>query len=369
MISTNFLNILFQYDQFFRFIYETGFVWIRTYSLNRMSITIKKIAKDLKLAVSTVSKALSDSYEISDDTKLRVLEYARKMSYVPNAYAGSLKNRKTRNIAVVLPEVADTFFSNAINGIESVAQGKGYHVMVYLTHESQERELSILQDLRGGRVDGILISVSRGVESDSAIHEQLAREMPLIFFDRVCEGVQTAKVLTDDFESSFKATCHLLEKGCKQIVFLSTDEKLSIIDQRKNGFIKALQQNNFEVTDDHVVMCSEDEEESLSTIRKVLSGRPRVDGIVGSVEKLALQAYSVCNEKNLIIPKDVKVLAFSNIQIANLLSPSLTTIVQPAFDMGREAAALLFKALAKKVDLKKETIILPSNLIERKSTS
>ena len=121
------------------FIYETGFVPERF--SNRMSISIKQIARDLNLAVSTVSKALRDSYEISEETKRIVLEYARKVNYIPNPYAGSLTHRTTKNIAVVLPEVADTFFSNAINGIDAVAQTKGYHVMVYLTHENSEREV------------------------------------------------------------------------------------------------------------------------------------------------------------------------------------------------------------------------------------
>src|SRR5436190_727753 len=135
-----------------------------------MSITIRKIAKDLQLAVSTVSKALSDSHEISSETKRRVLEYAEKLDYVPNLYASTLKQRKSHNIAVVIPEVADSFFSSAINGIESVAQTKGYHVIVYLTHEDLKKEESILRDFRGGRVDGVLISVSGGTKRNSPIH-------------------------------------------------------------------------------------------------------------------------------------------------------------------------------------------------------
>jgi LacI family transcriptional regulator len=201
-----------------------------------MGITIRKIAKDLKLAVSTVSKALRDSHEISEETKRKVFDHARKLQYVPNPYAGSLKNGTTRNIAVVLPEVADTFFSNAINGIERVAQAKGYHVMVYLTHENCEREASILRELRSGRVDGILISVSGGVKRDSVIHAQVAKELPLIFFDRICDEVPTARVLTDDFEASYKATNHLISKGCRKIVFLAAPGSLSITEQRREWF-------------------------------------------------------------------------------------------------------------------------------------
>lgn len=334
-----------------------------------MSITIRKIAKDLKIAVSTVSKALRDSHEISEETKQKVFDYARKLDYIPNPYAGSLKNKKTKNIAIVVPEVADTFFSNAINGIDRIARAKGYHVMIYLTHESPEREESILQELRSGRVDGILISVAEGVKQNSLIHTQLAKEIPLIFFDRVCSDVETARVLTDDFDASCKATQHLISKGCQEYIFLSAAGELSIIDQRRDGFLKALATHAITPSAQQVVQCSEDEDKNLQLITKVLTHKQTVYGVVCSVEKLAMQVYHVCLAHRLLIPKQVKVIAFSNLQIAGLLAPSLTTVVQPAFAMGEAAATLLFKTLTKQTDITKEKIVLPSTLCERDSTT
>lgn len=333
-----------------------------------MSVTIRKIAKDLKLAVSTVSKALRDSYEISEDTKQLVLNYAREIGYVPNPYAGSLKSGLTRNIAVVIPEVADSFFSNAINGIDSVAQDKGYHVMIYLTHEDKNIEESILKNLKSGRVDGVLISVSMGVQEDSPVHAGLARELPLVFFDRVCEQVEAAKVVTDDFEASYRATVHLLERGCMEVVFLAAAGGLSIIDQRCKGFARALSDHGREVTNRHIVTCPLDDEESLKVISGVLARSERVDGVIGSVEKLATSTYTACHQKGLNIPDDVKVIGFSNLQIAPLLAPALSTVEQPSFRMGEAAATLLFNALAKKVDLRKEKVVIPSALHQRDST-
>lgn len=334
-----------------------------------MNITIRKIAKDLNIAVSTVSKALRDSYEISEETKQKVLDYVREHDYIPNPYAGSLKNRSTKNIAVVLPEVADSFFSNAINGIDSVAQQKGYHVMVYLTHENMEREEAILLELRSGRVDGVLISVSVGEKKNDDVYKQLATELPLIFFDRVSDDIDTAKVVTDDFESSYNATRHLISRGCKELVFLSTSGNISIINRRRDGFIKALTETDIHIEDHNVVVCSENEAEALATIREILKRKKRVDGVLGSVEKLAIHVYTVCRELDLKIPKDVKVIGFSNLQIASLLDPPLTTIVQPAFEMGKAAATLLFQSLSRKTDITKERIVLPSVLSERDSTS
>lgn len=333
-----------------------------------MSVTIRKIAEDLQLAVSTVSKALRDSHEISPETKQRVFSYAQKLDYIPNLYASSLKKRKTGNIAVVLPEVADSFFSQAINGIEAIAQEKGYHVMIYLTHEDLRKEESILRDFRSGRVDGVLISVSGGADSNSHIHDLCARNIPLVFFDRACEGIDASKVLTDDFESGFKAAQLLIEKGCTRIAFLAMSETLAIINHRQHGYEEALRQHGG--LQPYNLSCSNLESESYALIRETLSsGTNRPDGIVGSVEKLATLVYTVCNDLNLNIPRDIKVIGFSSLQIASLLNPSLTTITQPAFNMGKAAATFLFDTLEKKnTSLKTDTVILPSQLIERKST-
>jgi LacI family transcriptional regulator len=334
-----------------------------------MSISIKRMAQDLKLAVSTVSKALRDSHEISEETKRMVLDYARKVNYIPNPYAGSLTNRTTKNIAVVLPEVADTFFSNAINGIDSVAQARGYHVMVYLTHEQHLREMSILRELRSGRVDGVLISVAAGDGRDISVFNVLCDELPLIFFDRVCEGVNAAQVLTDDFESAYHATRHLLLKGCSEPVLIAPAGELSIIHSRKKGFAAALAEHGIRWDERFFYRCADDQDGSLHSVTALFERHPRVDGVVASVEKVAMQVYAVARERNIVIPRDLKVIAFSNLQIASLLDPPLSTIEQPAFEMGRVAATLLFDALIKKRDVRNERIIIPSVLRERASTA
>src|SRR5678816_792874 len=151
------------------------------------NINIKELARELKLSISTVSKALHDSHEISDETKRRVMEAAARLNYVPNPYASSLRGRRSKNIAVVIPEVADSFFSLAINGIESVAKEKGYHVLICLTHESFKNEKMILKEFQGGRVDGVLMSVSGETSQSDHINDLIANGAPLIFFDRVCD--------------------------------------------------------------------------------------------------------------------------------------------------------------------------------------
>jgi LacI family transcriptional regulator len=332
-----------------------------------MSIKIKDLAKQLNLSVATISKALKDSHEISPDTKQRVFELAKKLNYTPNPYASSLRNRSSKTIAVVLPEVADSFFSLAINGIESVAHDKGYHVLIYLTHESFEREEAILKEFQSGRVDGILISVSGETRTGDHIKEAIEDGMPVVFFDRVCEDVEAAKIITDDFESSYNATNHLLNAGCKKIVYLSTSAALSINNKRMEGYKQALADHGVK-NKSSIISCTSDSDGNYQIIRSLLKKKDRPDGLIASVEKLTTPIYLACKDLQLSIPGKLKVVSFTNLPAAMILTPTLTTITQPAFEMGKAAAVVLFKSLEKKNNnLKKEITIIPSVLNIRNS--
>jgi LacI family transcriptional regulator len=334
-----------------------------------MNITIREIAADLQLSISTVSKALGDSHEISAETKKRVFEYAERVNYAPNVNASGLKKRKTKNIAVIIPEIADSFFAIVINGIESIAQEKGYHVIIYLTHEDQKKEQAIIRDFSSGRVDGVLLSLSNGNGPHDYIRDLNQKELPMVLFDRVFEKIDSPKIRTDDFDSGYKAAVHLIQKGCREIAFLSLSENLSIISYRLDGYKKALRDHNIEINDANIVECSNQELTSSNSIRKLLTKENRPDGIICSVEKLTTLAYTICHELNLSIPKDVKVISFSSISTAAILNPSLTTITQPAFEMGKAAATALFELLAdNKSEVENKTIVIPSTLIERAST-
>ncbi|HZI26055.1 MAG TPA: LacI family DNA-binding transcriptional regulator [Chryseolinea sp.] len=352
-------------------IYETGFVFAceNTGYFEEMSITIKQIAKDLQLAISTVSKALRDSHEISAATKARVFAYVSEVDYTPNPYASSLKGRRSGNIAVVLPEVADSFFSEAINGIEKVAQEKGYHVMVYLTHDDAKKEQAIVRDFRNGRVDGALISIASDSQDHRHLFDLSSRNIPVVFFDRICAEVDTASVVTNDYQCGYDATQYLISKGCKNIAFLSLFDDLQIIKNRREGFRRAVLESTLDAQKDMILYLTNDETKNKEKISELLSAKNRPDGIIGSVEKVTTQAYDVCNNLAISIPNDIKIIGFSHLQIAHLLNPSLTTITQPAFEMGKTASTLLFKSLEKKnTAIAREQIVIPSVLIPRGST-
>lgn len=329
-------------------------------------INIKALAQELNLSVSTISKALRDSYEISDETKHRVLELAAKLNYTPNPYASSLRGKKSKNIAIVIPEVADSFFSQAINGIESVAKVKGYHVLICLTHENFENEQAILKEFQSGRVDGVLMSVSSETASGAHIQELIAKEVPVVFFDRALGEVPATRIVTDDFQSGYKATMHLIAQGCRNIVFLGVSSKLSISNDRMAGYRKAMEENGLLFRETY---CSSSPEENYTLVKEMLQQPGKPDGVLASVEKLATLVYQVCADLQLGMPADVKLVCFSNLGIAAMLSPSLTTVTQPAFEMGKAAAAALLKLLEKKnTDPAGLNMVIPSELILRGSS-
>lgn len=333
-------------------------------------VNLQALAKELNLSIGTVSKALKDSYEISAETKERVLHMAKMLHYTPNPYASSLRRKKSNTIAVVIPEVADSFFSQVVKGIEEIARHKGYHVLIYLTYESVEKEKKILEDIQNGRVDGVLMSVSSETCSTEHIDALPAAGLPLVFFDRTMEEVMTAKVRTNDYESGYKATQHLMERGCKRIAFLSISSHLDINSNRLNGYKAALTDCHFPVSEKLIIQCTDLFAENYALLQQLLKEKPKPDGVIASVEKLITPFYLACQHTNTTIPSEVKVIGFSNLATAQILHPSLTTITQPAFEMGKAAATILFKALEKRnYQWQKENVIIQSELIIRDSTS
>lgn len=332
-------------------------------------MNLKQLAEELNLSFSTVSKALRDSYEISDATKSRVKAKAKELNYQVNPLASSFRRQKSKTIAVVVPEVVNDFFGPVISGIESIAQEKGYHVLIYLTHEDVQKEVAITRLLQHGRVDGIIISLSKQTRDTSHLDDLKNKEIPLVFFDRIAEHLSVPKVNTDDYDCGIKATEHLIEQGCRRIAFLSISQNLSICAIRMQGYLEAIRRHKLKPDPKLIVSCDKDDVKNGELILKLLKGKNRPDGLFASVEKLAITAYEVCEQLGLNIPGQLKIITFSNSYMAGLLNPPLTTISQPAYEMGREAVSILFKLVEKKGHhFLLEKTVLKSELIVRRST-
>ncbi len=330
------------------------------------TITIQTIAKSLQVSVSTVSKALNDSHEISQETKDKILAYAREYDYSPNPYASSLRSKKSKTIGVVIPEVGNSFFAAVIKGIESVARKKGYHVLIYLSNESFEKELMILNEFQAGRVDGILISLALETDTFEHIEKLLEKNIPTIFFDRIPHAIEASKVVTNDFELGYRATKHLIQKGCRKIAYLLYRHHQAMSNQRLEGFIKALEETALPFSEENLIDCQNANDENR--LKNALS-LYAFDGIVISTEELVTPLYAICKQLKINIPAQLKVLSFCDFPLATVLTPTLTTIKHPAFQMGETSAISLFKKIEKpRQNTHPETIVLASEIIEREST-
>ena len=333
------------------------------------SVTLKQLAQQLGLASSTVSRALRNGSDISAETKRRVQTMAAQLHYQPHAYASGLRNQLSHTIGVVVPEVNDRFFSLAIDGIEEIARQKGYHLLICLTHDSYDLEADVTRQLTRGRVDGVLISLASETQGPAHLEQLRSRGVPLVFFDRVSEALDTATVTTNDFGAAYQATEHLLSTGCRRVAYLLMSGKLAIGNQRQRGYEAALGAHGLALDPELLLESSGSNEENATAIKALLQRHPDIDGLFASTGRLALSAYQACQELGRAIPQDIKVIGFSNLEIASLLAPPLSTVTQPAYEIGREAARLLFGAIIeKKPLLASQSVELPAELIVRAST-
>jgi LacI family transcriptional regulator len=336
------------------------------------AITIKDIAKALGLSTSTVSRALRDSYEISPDTKKLVLEYAEKNNYHPNPIALSLKERRSRSIGVIVCEIANSFFSQVINGIESIAYNHGYNVIIAQSRESFDKEMLNLQYLTSRSVDGLIISVSTETKDFGYLKELHQKKLPIVFFDRIVNEIETHKVIVDNYKGAYEATLHLINAGYRNIAAISNPELLSITKERLAGYKAALADNGIAVNDALIKYCqhggmivSEVEE----AVKELFDLEQKPDAIFASADKLTTNCLRILNRMGLKVPEDIGLIGFSNTDLTELLNPPLSIIKQPAFEMGEVAMTLLLQLIeSKRPVMDFETRVLSTELMIRSST-
>lgn len=335
-------------------------------------VTIKDIARELGISPSTVSRALKDHPDISTETKRAVTELAEKLHYTPNSIALSLRQQKTNTIGVIIPEIIHFFFSTVISGIEDIAYDAGYSVIVSQSNESYEREVIDSKALFNNRVDGMLVSLSRQTTKYDHFKSIYDRGVPMVFFDRVTNEINCSKVIVDDYTGSFDATEHLIEQGYKRIAHLSGPASLTITEDRLEGYKAALKKHNVPY-DETIVMrdnASEDEQVAKELTQKLLNGSNPPDAIFAINDIAALGAMMAAKDKGLKIPGDIGIVGFSNWRFTSLTEPPMTTVNQPGFEMGREAARLLIKQIEAKDDevIEPETVKLKTSLVIRGSS-
>jgi LacI family transcriptional regulator len=337
----------------------------------KQKITLKKIAKEFDVSISTVSKALKDSHEISEEVKERIQAFAKFYNYKPNSLALNLRNQKTKTIGIIIPEIVHHFFTKVISGIEHIANENGYNVMICMSNESYEKEVLNMDMLANGIVDGILVSVAKETEEKNDythFNDLINNGIPLVLFDRVIDELNCNKVIADDIGGAYLATNHLIKIGCKNIALITTPDFVTVGMQRKEGYLKALEENGI-IVDEKLIIKVNEKISIKDQINNLFEMNYPLDGIFAVNEIYAATAMKIAVNKGLKIPDDINIIGFTDGLISEFTSPALTTVAQHGNTMGERALELLLDEIHhESTDYQSKTVIISTNLKIREST-
>jgi LacI family transcriptional regulator len=340
--------------------------------MNFSVLTIKDIARELGLSISTVSKALSDSYEISEKTKKLVNDYAIQNNYCPNPIAKSLKQGHSKSIGIVVSTIDNSFFSQVMSGIESVAYTKGYNIIITQSHESYDLETRNVKHLTFRSIDGMLISLSSETSNTEYLEILQKKGLPIVFFDRVSDAIETHKVIADNFKGAYEGTAHLISSGHKRIAHITSSCNLSITSERLAGYKQALQDNGIEYNESYTKYClhgGKDLDEIEEALNGLLLMDERPDAIFTASDRITTTILGLLHKLRVKIPDEIALLGFTNTKLAEVLNPALSAIVQPGFEIGKTAMEMLISLIENKRPVTEfETKVLPTELFIRESS-
>lgn len=336
-------------------------------------VTIHDIAKKLNITASTVSRALKDHPRISAETKKAVIKIAQKLNYQPNHIAAALRNGRSNIIGIIVPHADRTFFSSVVRGIEEIANGSHYNVMICQTYDNYEKEIATVEALLNARVDGIIASYAKGTVDFGHFLKIKERSIPLILFDRSNDELEVSHVVSDDFLGAFKATEHLIQQGCKRIAHFTNTRKISIYKERLRGYREALLAHGLNYDETLVVASDLQLEDGRNSTLQLLKLKEMPDAIFSSSAYGILGAMQVLKEKGIKIPEEVALVGFSNEPFTSFTEPALTIVDQHSMRMGNAAAEIFLqeisdeskKFIPQKVVLKPELIIRQSSMRQK----
>ena len=338
-------------------------------------VTLKQIAEELGISVATVSKALKEYSDVSKRTRALVRETAHRLNYKQNSFAVNLRTKESKTIGIIIPEIVHHFFSSVIKGIVSQAEKKGYLVIMLQSNESYDLEKKQLDLLISKRVDGILISLANGTGNFDHIKNVISQDIPLVMFDKIAKVVNCSKVIIDDRKAAYMATQYLINIGCKKIAHFRGPLLPQNSIDRFLGYKQALLDNNIKYDSSLVYIneCSDKSfEEGKKNAKQLLKDHKDVDGIFINTDLVAIGAMTLFLEKGIKIPEQINIVGFSNWFMSSVISPSLTTVDQPGFKMGKKAFKILYKEMMAKKKNKNfdyKQVVLDTELVIRDSTN
>lgn len=332
-------------------------------------ITIHNLANELKISASTVSRALSGNNRISEKTRQIVRQKALEMGYRPNVLAANLRSKKSNTLGVVVPRIDRYFFSSAISGIEDYAGTKGFNVIISQSNDLLAKEIKCVQTLFNNRVDGMIISISMQTDDDRHFKLFSDKNIPILFFDRFCPTIECDRIVVDDFDSGYKITQHLISRGCKRIAHIAGPELLNIYRDRKGGYLKAIKDAGLPMIESYLEVTQLTKEEGVQAFARLMSLETPPDGVFCGNDTTALGALEYCRQNNVKVPEDVALIGFSDEPFSGLVTPSLSTVKQPGYQMGYQAAQKIIHRIEhSNATSPFEQIVLPTQLIIRESS-
>ena len=334
--------------------------------MDKPQITIKDIARALNVSPSTVSRALTDNPDISRETRDLVHAYAREHNYKPNVLAVNLRSSRSNTIGVIVPQLVHHFFSCVLSGIEMAAAEAGYNIIVAQSNESYEQEVKIVQSFLAARVCGVIASLAKNTEQYNHYQELLDNNIPVVFYDRICTGLKTERVVVDDYAGSFAAVEYMIQTGCKRIFFYGADPHLEITKNRRNGYLDAMKKYKIPVNDSMIKLC-DNRERAIAITPDLLESDNRPDGFFAINDETAAGILYACKLVGLKVPDEVSICGFTDGAIAQSTDPKLTTVEQHGEEVGKNAFSILTDKLEGNEE-KSTNRIVRTNLVVRGTT-
>ena len=334
--------------------------------MNEGHATLKDLAEKLGFSISTVSRALKDHPDVNAETKKKVLELAKKLDYEPNLLALNLLKKHSNLIGVIVPKLSYHLYAMAISGIEEVVEREGFHLMICQTNESYEKEVAILKEFNAIRPAGFLISLASQTLAFDHLKQLQRKNVPLVLFNRDCHEIEASKVIIDNKKAAYNATIHLHKQGYQNISFLGGPKNVQISKHRIEGFQLAMKELNLSVYPDFIQHANFTREDATNKTNQLLSLKNKPDAIIAFSDQMAIAAILAIKKAGYAIPGEIAIMGFNNEPGDQLMEPTLTSIDQPAYEMGKKAAEMLLAQINGSKDRNVE--ILQSQLIERNST-
>jgi LacI family transcriptional regulator len=337
--------------------------------IKKKELTIYDIARELNISPATVSRALKNNPAISSETRALIQNLAKKQGYRPNTFARNLRNRKTNTIGVIIPRLDSFFMSTVLAGMESVVNPAGYHLLINQSNENIQNERANAETLFNNRVDALIVSLAADTTDISHFDSFFSKNVPVFFFDRVCENKQCRKYVIDNYKGGYLIAKHLIGENCKRIVHITGNLTKNVYSDRLNGYKKALEESNLEYNPEYVFSCNLSLQAGIDLVSDILSLNPRPDAIFVANDTCAAGCIIELKKRNIKVPEDIAVAGFNNDPVAIIVEPNLTTIDYPGHEMGKAVATDLINYLTGVVkENLPEKVIIDSGIIIREST-